>query len=198
MGEKLTGVISPFPPSCITPKSKPTPSTAALTTPPLPTSLPCKTVPNPLAGQDGGWQLCYCFRLCIARAAVVTQGTREQAHSQGQGTRNTSPFSILAAWDPYRVQLLIMKQTGWISPTPTAPQKQPFSIKLAKLFLAVPSALPLPSIFSSLANSPTVGKAFCQTGRDFPSTLQLPHVIFPPEAGKQFSHILLTSGQKSW
>lgn len=74
--------------------------------------------------------------------------------------------------------------------------------QVGKTFLAVSSAsqrrCPLPSIFSSLANSPNVGKTICQNDRDFASTVQLPHVIVPPEAGKQFSHIPLTSGQKSW
>lgn len=196
MGGKLTGGVSPFSTLlsyCTTSKSEPSPSTPTLTTSSLPTCLLCRTVANPVAGQDGGWQPRCCFRPCLAREVVVTQGMREQPHSQGQGVRNASCLPRT-----HGVQLLIVKQTAWISPTLTVPQKQPFSIKLAKLFLSVSSALPLPSIFSSLANSTNVGKAFCQTGRDFASALQLPHVIFPPEAGKQFSHILLTSGQKSW
>jgi len=95
-----------------------------------------------------------------------------------------------------------IQQAERISPALILPQEEPFLIKLAEVSSLCPlpcnDALPLPSIFSSLANSPNVGKAFRQTDRDFASTVQLPHVIFPPEAGKLFSHTPLTSGQKSW
>lgn len=195
MSRKLTGGVSPFPPSCYTALQNLSPLLHLLLL--QPHLCPHATSAELYQTQWQGRMMadnpagCCCFRLCLAREVVVTPGTRVTLQPEPRREE-----CILHG--THRAQLLTLKQTGWISPTLTVPQKQPFSPKLAKLFLTLSSALPLPSIFSSLANSPNVGKAFCQTGRDFASTLQLPHVIFSPEAGKQFSHILLTSGQKSW
>lgn len=121
-------------------------------------------------------------------AGAKAWGTHPPSSSSLYRTRRESSYSCV-------------KQAKQISPTLIVPQEQPFPTKLAKLSSTCPlpckDALPLPSIFSSLANSPNMGKAFRQNDRDFANTVQLPHVIFRPEGGKQFSHIPLTSGQKS-